>query len=514
MTDLVAVTRRVARNSTAIPASGELWDIARGLHRQLSLVGDISTSTRALLGSLAKALETAAQGGFANICDQINRVSAEMGQNVEATVQTVRATTGAIDQLLTTINGFADQLKVLGGHEKGVRNRIGEVVKIASQTNLLALNAQIESARAGAAGAGFAVVAREVKGLASETARIVDGMVGDMDAIAASLTRTGEEFTACREALGLAQRSMAELEHATDTVEQAVERLQRVTENIESLAFAQVGIQEQIEQAEFFAGQVQQASTALEQDALALSEQTDAFAQASLPAQKRKMVRDLVRFGKEMRAALTEDQPARADRALEEALGNSVDPLDLLLRLGQTAAQVFQRRADTVPPAVEHFRNARILDKALRRLDPLIPAASSKDRPAVVLGNAWQDFHDLGRRVVGICLRAANFRVFDLGLSVPNETLIDTSVREGARVIGVSSLLLHTAKHIPELKKQLQQRGHDDIQVIAGGAPFLVDPRLRDKFGVDGVARDPMGAIRLVQSIYADHAPAKEVSRR
>src|SRR6185312_6510399 len=76
--------------------------------------------------------------------------------------------------------------------------KIGEIVQlvgnIAAQTNLLALNASIEAARAGEHGAGFAVVAEEVRVLADESARAVQGISGLVATIQTDVTKVVQEI--------------------------------------------------------------------------------------------------------------------------------------------------------------------------------------------------------------------------------------------------------------------------------------------------------------------------------
>ena len=113
-------------------------------------------------------------------------------------------------------------------------SRIGDVVKlitaIAEQTNLLTLNATIEAARAGEAGRGFAIVAQEVKALASQTAKATDEIgtrISDMQ------RATKESVGAVKEIGGTIARISEISSSVASTVEEQGAATREIARNVQ-----------------------------------------------------------------------------------------------------------------------------------------------------------------------------------------------------------------------------------------------------------------------------------------
>ncbi|MBZ0152072.1 MAG: hypothetical protein K8J09_11135 [Planctomycetes bacterium] len=90
------------------------------------------------------------------------------------------------------------------------------ISEIAAMTNILALNAAIEAARAGDAGAGFAVVANEVKVLAANTARMTAEITKEIDAIRSADHEVGAGVAVVNQAFAGFETLFAELTSAVD----------------------------------------------------------------------------------------------------------------------------------------------------------------------------------------------------------------------------------------------------------------------------------------------------------
>lgn len=76
----------------------------------------------------------------------------------------------AMQQLADATNSISTRLEVISEKAGSINNVVVTITKVADQTNLLSLNAAIEAEKAGEYGVGFAVVAREIRRLADQTA--------------------------------------------------------------------------------------------------------------------------------------------------------------------------------------------------------------------------------------------------------------------------------------------------------------------------------------------------------
>lgn len=149
-----------------------------------------------------------------------------------------------LDQALSAKRESLDELNALIGLSGDLKQMVSEVTQIARQTNLLALNAGIEAARVGKAGAGFRVVASEVRGLADRSLNTSERIAVNVSAIGAAI---GLVVAAANEGTELENAAVArandEVRSVLDDLLGVVSTFQRTSDQLEETA---IGIRAEV----------------------------------------------------------------------------------------------------------------------------------------------------------------------------------------------------------------------------------------------------------------------------
>jgi methylmalonyl-CoA mutase cobalamin-binding domain/chain len=155
----------------------------------------------------------------------------------------------------------------------------------------------------------------------------------------------------------------------------------------------------------------------------------------------------------------------------------------------------------------QHFIAAQIADSVTAEMVARFQTAPEV-QGRVVIGNSRGDLHALGKRIVIGCLKARLIDVIDLGTNVAPEAFVDAAVASDAQVIGISSMMVHTARSETAclgVRRLLKERGLEKrIKLVVGGAPYRFDHELYKVVQADAWAESAMAAGPVIEDLIKE----------
>jgi len=195
------------------------------------------------------------------------------------------------------------------------------------------------------------------------------------------------------------------------------------------------------------------------------------------------------------------------EQLLEDALVNysALELINTVLLDGmKTVGDLFGARKMQLPSVLD---SAGVMKQAVAYLEPKMEKKSGSQKGTIVLATVKGDVHDIGKNLVDIILSNNGFRVINLGIKQPGDSIIRAAQEHGADAIGLSGLLV---KSTLEMKYVIQdlERQKLEFPVICGGAALTrkyVEDDLRREY-TNGVfyADDAFAGLHIMEDLATE----------
>lgn len=201
------------------------------------------------------------------------------------------------------------------------------------------------------------------------------------------------------------------------------------------------------------------------------------------------------------------------DGHLEEAL-KTYTPLaiinDVLLDGMKTVGELFGAGKMQLPFVLQ---SAEVMKTAVRFLEPLMEKVEGSEKGSILLATVAGDVHDIGKNLVDIILSNNGYRVVNIGIKQPINSILENAQANKCQVIGMSGLLVKSTLIMRDNLLEMNSRGLAGVPVILGGAALTrayVEVDLQDLFeGHVFYAQDAFEGLKLMAEICGEEGSAE-----
>jgi 5-methyltetrahydrofolate--homocysteine methyltransferase len=203
-------------------------------------------------------------------------------------------------------------------------------------------------------------------------------------------------------------------------------------------------------------------------------------------------------------AAVEKGDRKSAVSLTQEAIDAGVAPDQILGAMTTAMTEVGRKFACNEGVYVpEMLISAHAMKEASVLLEPLLAASGMAPEHTAVIGTVKGDLHDIGKNLVGMMLKGANFAVVDLGTNVSPEAFAAATTEHKAHVVGISALLTTTMVGMKDAVAAIRA-ADPNAKILVGGAP--VTDEFAREIGADGFAKDAATAANVAQELLAASA--------